>query len=122
MNFVLKMERDFDEEPFLDVPVLWRESLKVVLSEVETGKLLQDGEWWEENPRVVCVLSINRDDTLTVMEIYSCEVRNAKVTELSRVDFYRVLPLDKITTDLNWRGYGDRPRSVDEHNTFAYTW
>ena len=82
MNSVLKMERDYDERPFLDVPALWRESLKVDLSKVESGKLLLDG-WWGENPRVVCVLSINRDDTLTVMEIYSYEVQNAKATELS---------------------------------------
>ena len=96
------MERDPEQRPFFDLWILWEESLKIVLSEVEVGNLLQYGELVGETPRVVRVLSLNEDGTLTVMGIYSCKIWSAKVADLYRVDFHCVPPHDKLTPNLNW--------------------
>ena len=116
------MQRDPERRPFLDVSILWEDSLSVVFDEVEVGDLLMYGEWRWEYPTVVRVLSVNEDKTLTVMEIYSCEVWCAKPSELARVDFHRVPPHEESPPDLNWRGYGDRPLCADEHNCYDYDW
>ena len=72
------MDLDIPGEPVLEVPVLWGDSVKVNLNKVEIGDSLQDGKTRGFIPRVVCVLSINKDHTLTVMGTDPYEVRNAK--------------------------------------------
>ena len=116
------MERDPELMPYLDFPLLWEEALAVDVGEVELGDLLMYGKWRWQYPTVVRVLAVNEDRTLTVMEIYSCETWCAKAADLSRIDFHRVPGHGEVVTDLNWRGYGSRPRCADEHNRYDYDW
>ena len=65
------MSLNMPGEPVLGQPTLWRDSMKVELGKIELGDLYKDVEMGVRAPKVVHVLSVNQDNTLTVMETWS---------------------------------------------------
>ena len=103
----------------LGQPTLWRDSVKVELGKIEVGDLYKDVGTGGRAPKVVCVLSVNQDITLTVMETWSQEVRTMKVRDLRQVDFHCVPPWDVPYVPIIWRGWDSRPRCSDKYNLFG---
>ena len=113
------MNLDIPGESVLGVPILWRDSLKVNVDEVEFDDLLEDVKIGGHSPRIVCILSVNEDGTLTVMGTYFHDVRTVKVMDLRQVNFHCVPSWEERNIDIIWRGWDDRPRCADEYSLFS---
>ena len=99
------------DAPVVDRRGVWIKAVKVALSEVEVGDLygMQDQEL--DAFRILRVIAINPDDTLTVEDKWSHQVKSVKVDVLLRPD-YPSVPTDP--TPVHWGR--PVPRCKDEYN------
>ena len=99
---------------------MWKTTVVVTLNNIEIGDLCNIIKTSDGHPKVVCVLSINEDGTLTIMERYVYEVTNYKLNKLEMPNFHQMLVTD-IPCNVNfWIQAHFMPQCMHTFNTFGH--
>ena len=105
-------------ERFIGSSRLWSYPLRMEVDEIEIGGLYEDTSVGGLAPRIVCVLSVNGNGTVTVIETWYQDTRSVKVEHLWGIDFLRVPPWEEVDVPPGWADWPTRPRCPDEYNIF----